>query len=435
MKNNFIRKNWKKMVLILTIFLITSELLMRIIGATFMYSSEIKNTVYPEDAKLIRIIAIGESTTADYFSNSGGSAWPRLLEKELQKLGVPARVYNEGLSGTSSPFILSHMSEYIEKYKPHIVISMMGINDTKYGDLRLMYNESYATQARLFLFHIRLVKLFDWFKQFLSYQFVCRLDNNEPNTPKYFRLIEEGYKLSKNGTLQEVEKNLRQEISNEKEIALVLMNIGRKLKVESQAQQFKALSRIYIERAFDLNSTNEKIAFWEMTTVRSQERCIASSRKILACDKNPSDAIANSALNCIKQLNNNYKLETEFLLRGFSLESSTTDYESYHYRYLHKILKRDNISFMAMQYPTLPISELQSYFSDKNGIEEAYHDIIFVSNQENFLEALKNNPYEVVFTDRFQGAWGHSNQLGHQLIAESALKKVLELIKQNKIKN
>lgn len=71
-----------------------------------------------------------------------------------------------------------------------------------------------------------------------------------------------------------------------------------------------------------------------------------------------------------------------------------------------------------MQYPTNSVDELKTMF---NGNE----DIIFVSNEENFKEALDDGKYEDFFVDHFGGDWGHGTLRGNKMIAENVANSIL----------
>ena len=71
-----------------------------------------------------------------------------------------------------------------------------------------------------------------------------------------------------------------------------------------------------------------------------------------------------------------------------------------------------------MQYPTMDVEEIKQMF---NGDE----DIIFVSNEENFKEALEKGKYEDYFVDNFGGTFGHATSKGNRLIAENVANVIL----------
>ncbi|MBC7540627.1 MAG: hypothetical protein H7281_17535 [Bacteriovorax sp.] len=401
---------------------------MRTIGFVLLAPSDYRNEVRGEDQKMLRILAIGESTTADYFAGeespaamaagAGAGAWPRRLEKELQSAGVNARVYNEGLSGTTSPIIVSRISSYIEKYRPHIVISMMGINDNP----NMKYVDSFSFGLRIALSQIRLFKLAGWLNELFEAKTSCQFD------PAFFvysehnkNLIVKALSLAKIMSVNNVEKELRKIVADDKELAIVLSRISVKLRGDFNQSSGQEKSREYIDRAFELNPYNHKIAFWALNGQLSATRCLEISRRIFECGRNVPDDILSEISMCSSG-DESLKEESAFRSRGLLLLKSASSLRSYHYRILHDLLSREKVFHMAMQYPTLPVEELKSIF-------DSYKDITFVSNQENFVEALKKYRYEEVFEDRFRGSWGHTTAKGDQLIANSALASVLHLIK------
>ena len=76
-----------------------------------------------------RILCLGESTTA--------RQWPGPLEELLNErdLGMRVSVIDKGVVGTNTGAILTHVPRYIETYKLHMIIAMMGINDTWYASI------------------------------------------------------------------------------------------------------------------------------------------------------------------------------------------------------------------------------------------------------------------------------------------------------------
>jgi lysophospholipase L1-like esterase len=424
--------NWKKYTAFFVTTLVAIELVMRAIGFVLLAPSDHRNEVRPEDEKMLRILAIGESTTADYFAGeespaamaagAGAGAWPRRLENELRRAGIKARVYNEGLSGTSSPIIVSRVSDYIEKYRPQIVISMIGIND----HLNLMYDNSFLFRFRLALSQIRILKLAGWINEF-SAQTSCKFDTSFLVYSEHNKnLIVKGLDLAGKIPLSKVEKELRKITADEKELALVLSRISVKLRGDFSQTSGQVQSRSYIDRAFELNPYNHKIAFWAMNGQLSQTRCLEIGRKLLECGRNVPDDVLSEISMCSRG-DESIKDESAFHSRGLILLKSASSLRSYHYRILHDLLSREKIFHVAMQYPTLTVEELKSYFSNKN-------DVTFVSNQENFSAALNLHPYQEVFEDRFRGSWGHTTAIGDQLIANAALESILNLLKLNQLR-
>ena len=110
--------------------------------------------------------------------------------------------------------------------------------------------------------------------------------------------------------------------------------------------------------------------------------------------------------------------------------NNTSGYEitQHNYKQLYNILEKRSIKYIAMQYPTLSVDVLKSMFNENE-------NIIFVSNEENFKNALENARYEDYFSDSFarrgsdflfKGNWGHTRLKGDILIAENVANDILE---------
>ncbi len=88
------------------------------------------------------------------------------------------------------------------------------------------------------------------------------------------------------------------------------------------------------------------------------------------------------------------------------------------YNKLYDMLDDKGIRLAVMQYPTLSSEEQKAFFSGKD-------DIIFISNEDDFNEALREMSYDNLFIDRNHGSFGHCTALGNRMIAENAAEAIL----------
>ena len=104
----------------------------------------------------LRILCLGESTT-----ESGGwenpSSWPKQLEPKLRSsLSTSVTVYNRGIVGTNSQRILQSLPNLLHEILPHLVLTMIGINDDlnvlTYETERRTVISSLAAHSRLYRF-------------------------------------------------------------------------------------------------------------------------------------------------------------------------------------------------------------------------------------------------------------------------------------------
>jgi hypothetical protein len=194
---------------------------------------------------------------------------------------------------------------------------------------------------------------------------------------------------------------------------------------------------VYGDFAYRLAPRHHDVVRWELddllsqNTARAFQRGISISHELLKCGDNLSDDVLTRIVQFAEK-DPTLGEASVFRARGLSVRIMPSLPTRYHYHFLHEQLQRAGIHLIAMQYPTLSVEALKAYFQDEKGqLETGADDIHFVSNQQNFLEALRAKKYDEVFIDRFRGTWGHTTAFGHQLIAESALKAVREVIEKN----
>jgi tetratricopeptide (TPR) repeat protein len=109
----------------LTILLIL-ELSLRLGGAVFSAVQNSRNRIALGKGESIRIVCTGESTTA----MGGEDGYPAQLEKILNSSGRGKfSVVNAGLVGADTSRILAAMESELPRYRPQILVAMMGAND------------------------------------------------------------------------------------------------------------------------------------------------------------------------------------------------------------------------------------------------------------------------------------------------------------------
>ena len=113
--------------LILSIVLL--ELGLRLGGFAFTFLQERYNSRLSRQKDSYIILCLGESTTA----MGGKYSYPRQLEKILNEKHreLKFQVINKGLPAANSTTIIAQLEKNLRKYHPHLVITMMGINDTE----------------------------------------------------------------------------------------------------------------------------------------------------------------------------------------------------------------------------------------------------------------------------------------------------------------
>jgi lysophospholipase L1-like esterase len=104
------------------------ELGMRATGQLIRYAQTQRNQRALTRDHALRIMCVGESTTAGDGENG---RYPENLEEilNLQDLGTRVAVINKGRSGGVTLNIIGPLRSDLDEYEPDIVVAMMGIND------------------------------------------------------------------------------------------------------------------------------------------------------------------------------------------------------------------------------------------------------------------------------------------------------------------
>ncbi|HLD69536.1 MAG TPA: tetratricopeptide repeat protein [Candidatus Omnitrophota bacterium] len=107
--------------------LVLLEIVLRIGGFIFTLQQDWRNRAAPGGRDEFRILCIGESTTA----LGGENSYPWQLENILNKSGSKQKfkVINKGLVAKTSADVLAQLNTDLDRYKPDLVISMVGVND------------------------------------------------------------------------------------------------------------------------------------------------------------------------------------------------------------------------------------------------------------------------------------------------------------------
>lgn len=112
------------------------------------------------------IMCLGESTTA----RGGKDSWPAQLEEVLNKRSGAKkfRVINKGVEGVNTSKLLFNLNENLNRYNPHLVIAMMGVND----EMGLIpYEDSAYVKTLLFLDNFRTRKLYKIIRSRIVHKF------------------------------------------------------------------------------------------------------------------------------------------------------------------------------------------------------------------------------------------------------------------------
>lgn len=142
----------QKIVLVLFglgLFLILLELGLRLGGFAIFTLQEYRNLESIKQKGAYRILCLGESTTEGQY--------PHFLEEILnqQSTNIRFSVVDKGIPHTTT-YIVNHLEENLEKYKPDLVVTMMGINDAA---KHMPFEELNVSGVKYFFQSFRVYKL------------------------------------------------------------------------------------------------------------------------------------------------------------------------------------------------------------------------------------------------------------------------------------
>ncbi len=360
-----------------------------------------------KDQQKYKILTLGESTTASLT----GLAWPELLEKILnEKVGEEKfRVINAGVSGTTTREVYERLDTYLSLYRPQIVISMLGINDITYPDASALAQSPYQRAVRTF-YESRLYRFFS----ILVRQIVGKESKEIMRMASHCTDASMG-EMAFQLLVADGEKPLESAIL--KYISTYPLSYhGYELIVDFYAQRgswkevlaWTKRARFmdpYIRYCANESAAQSPDRYNELT------RHVSWAFDYIATLEN----VAQNALNNPSSVGNSwYK---DFANTLHTPESDTAIY----YPRIAKKLKDANITHIVMQYPMLSLERIQKMLGGIGGI-------VYVSNEQNFQNALQTIAYDDVFVDHFTGVFGHTTEFGSKLIAEQVASAVLNVV-------
>jgi lysophospholipase L1-like esterase len=371
------------------------------------------------------ILTLGESTTENY----KGISWPEQLERILNNKSLDSRVkiINKAIGGTNTAIIASHLRNYIEEYKPDMIITMMGINDAW---AYTFFADNPPNKIELFFQDLRVVKL--------TRLIYINLKQKTPQKKIFLQTIPEeaiihfdlGNQFYIKGDITNAEAEIKKAIDIYPSFEDAYIALGD---IERLCHNNLTKAREYLEHALKINPDNPitlaRIGLTLIETNATQSQEIL--KKTLAMDNADKDLIFQSLVLSYQVQNKSNEITSIVTKRGFFTNLSTEvkwkDNIRYHYRLMYKILKEKNITWAIMQYPTRDIQDFKDFFS-----EEEQDKLIFIENKINFQAALKNQSYETLFVDKFafpRYSFGHCTELGNKLITENVVNAIFDKIK------
>jgi tetratricopeptide (TPR) repeat protein len=457
------------------LFLVLLELFLRFCGLVITGLQEYRNRESICRQGDIRIICIGESTTAGTIHDS----YPAQLEKILNDRGLDLKVsvINKGVSAISTHYLLRHIEENIARYNPSIVIAMMGINDSsdfvKFG---LNSRENQAFYQRLQIF--KMVNLL-WQHIVIKYK---TLDQSSRVPESSTDFVQRGFAyICQDGDLLKAQEYFERALADDQnnidarlKLAYCLQMQGRFSRAVKTyysvikmayspdatyaawigigicARQFQSCekARVFFRKAIAVNP-HKCDAYVEMGIAYKDESRFTKAEQMFlqaislcrgnvwpylmlgltftmenkldqagvyykkAYDLNPhDDKIIASLATILKRLGKNEEAALyEKEMRSFGIDYNKAITLNNYLR-LKAILDRKGITLVCVQYPMRSVEPLKKMFkTDEN--------VIFVDNEGVFKEAVAQKGYQHCFVDMFGGDFGHCTKEGNRLLSSN----------------
>lgn len=276
------------------------EIAMRLTGWTNFLPTQHLNGKANLNAKF-RVLALGESTTADHFASPFPGAWPRQLQSKLQSEGYDVSVFNLATGGITSSIFLSRLEEQLLTYRPHLVIAMMGINDHRYSRY---IHESGLTG---WFYRLRIARglQLSW-RAYLENQFPQIIPEDATNFGQWWSSDMEPHfilsvvsdKIRLNG-VDWVEREASQRAPCSQ--SAILASVGNYYWGETKSQVLPENVVGYFGKAFEICPQSSLAQYWYLLALENseyRERCKMVSSEILKFGVNLEDQVFEHLVAC-----------------------------------------------------------------------------------------------------------------------------------------
>jgi tetratricopeptide (TPR) repeat protein len=450
------------------------EGLLRLAGVGFLWVQNARNQDALDRPGTYRVLCLGESTTA----LGGPTAYPAQLEQILNDTvgGERFTVVNRGVPGINSAGILADLPGNLDRYRPHAVVAMMGINDRPGIEARFQVGDSWRVVK---LFKLLLVlarergedvpdpcapcsshcrpgrRPLDFASRSALQDRVRIRQGRRPDDPA--RLLDLTTLQLEAGKFSAAERSARRVLGVEPNSVQGLLTLAeaqvmqghfddadaafrRALEIAPDSEMVRckgaslyALTRRFDDAAAALAEVLERNGHHEHTrgylssvelfragVYEREGRLDEAERaltKLLEAGGRPSLIYGQLGRIAEKQ----GRMEHARRYRERSVEESVVASgisTRRTYRALEAELDRRGILLVALQYPLRPLSALKSLLADQPGV-------LFVDAERPFRDALEHAPYEHYFSDRFAGDFGHFTPAGARLLADQVAGAIL----------
>ncbi|MFH1519226.1 MAG: tetratricopeptide repeat protein [Candidatus Omnitrophota bacterium] len=460
-------------------FAILFELGLRLGGFILLSLQEYKNRSAIKQKGTYRIICLGESTTALSFGNK--DEYPFQLEEILNQrnIGIKFTVINKGVCGTCTAAIVARLEDNLNQYQPDLVITMMGINDREGA---IAYVDIPTSGIRALFNSLKTYKLIKLLKLHIINK-VKELGIYKPEETKEV-IVSESIEKTQSSNIKEQEETFKEVIEANPQNASAYVRLGRYYKDLGKQAQAEAMLKKAIETDPRSYEASAELGQWykdQRKYSQAEEMykkaieispskvgayaklgwVYKDSGKHIQAEEMLKQAIQISPRNdgiCValgewhRDQEDYTQAEVMFkravklnprndkayvglahcyreqgkpdLVKKYTQKAKDLRLEHYNlmtrhnYQKVKEILTKKGIKLVCVQYPVRSVEPLKKMFEDQE-------DVIFVSNERVFKQALKQASYKEYFNDMFGGDFGHCTPRGNRLLAENIAKVIL----------
>lgn len=378
----------------------------------------------PKESRKVSILVLGESTSAD--STAAFDSWPIILKKKLEALGYEIALYNLARPATTTAILRMEAEKFLRQKQIDIAVTMMGINDFG-GFFFTKKNPSWFENLKTYKF-LRLALMSEdeknrWFdvnlNDFYKIPKITRAESVQLSNI-FIKLM----KISKNESSTFIKSEIIDKYAPNRVPTLLVSAASMLHKWDKQksVQFFLEAIKLLPKNALLYNSKMVPHAF-----NAAYENC-EKIAKLAVLNEISLKTFAKWQLSyCLRKGKSTFTsiFEEKYKIQSWYTGITSTKETLVNYRVITSLFKKHRAVHIAMQYPLLPIDDLQIFFSDYK-----YKPDFFVENVEQFNYALKKYGPKAIFTDNFAGIFGHATLLGNQMLANQVLPVVLKSIDQ-----
>lgn len=425
-----------------------------------------------ESARIVKIVALGESTTAPAWFHGREVSWPtqleamlnRALEKKNSELRV--QVENFGKPSVSSYFLVEALRERLKKGSVDIVVSMMGIND----------GPALQRIERNWLYEHSVLFRFIYWARFAWECPACFTEDRGADewtlrkiwSPREIEAHDKAYKLLEDvgvaspDRLREFKKQI-EALQKDYGDSQHLMNLSvamwlQRESISPRVKDQKGLDKeIYAEIKI-LNQISRAtllqhdrfVSTYCFIELYENRDCLETIKE--AWKKGLSPTLKTMTLVSYGPSAEDPFIRRVFESRGFKVNREFRSLETVRdsYRQLARLVEEGPIRrWYAMQYPTGTTQAIRWIFSSEVlptmatfadtfsatseptahgfALPEWESRVVYVSN-ENFKTIATGDKKDLYFYDLFGRSvgleFGHTTELGHKLIAENLYREI-----------